>query len=131
MTPTVSGRLLAAGETQAIATRPIKGMRPIPGLPARGAKGLVIVPTDQAATLSLKFALGRHLRHATVLAAKADGTDLHRLPVWAGKVDIPVTEPLAILVIPRSDGSRWVRAGPRTHMPASPLSKLEHALAYV
>jgi hypothetical protein len=92
---------------------------------------LVIVPTDQAATLSLKFTLGRHLRHATVLAAKADGADLHRLPVWAGKVDIPVTEPLAILVIPRSAGSRWIRAGVRTHMPASPLFKLEHALAYV
>lgn len=134
VTPTVRGTLVSAdaGNPQTISTRVIKGMRPIRGLPARGVKGLVIVPSSAtAASLSLRFRVGPGVRRATVLAAKADGTDLHRLPVWGRKVDVPVTEPMAIMVIPEAAGLRWIRAGVRTHMPASPLLKLEHALAYV
>lgn len=134
VTPAIRGRLAVprgdGGDRPVVTVARVRRVAGVPGLPTADARGIVVSPGETLGRpLSLRFDLGR--KPAAVVVANADGSDLHRVPAWRGRVDIPVIDPIAVVVVPGGARSRWFRAGPAAHMPETTWFKLEHVLAGV
>jgi hypothetical protein len=120
-------------DQQSVILRRVTGLRGVRGLLSKGASGLSIIPSEiQGDPLVLTFRLSKRLAsRAVVVAASPDGGDLHRVPVLGRRVNLPVLQPMSVMVVPGAGRSSWVRARSSAHMPAEPSFKIEHVLAGV
>ncbi len=131
----LSGRLTypSQPDQQSLVLRRVTGLKGVQGLPSKGAAGLSVqasVGEGDTAVLSLRMPK-RLAARAVVVAARPNGSDLHRVPMFGRQVSVPVVRPMSVIVLPRAAGSAWVQARSTAHMPGEPSFKIEHVLAGV
>ncbi len=121
----------AKTDLSTVAVRPVRSLRRVPGLPSRGMHGVNISPVSaEGAPISLRITLSRRLAsNGAVIGFGPGGRDVHRLPTFGRRVDVPVIGQMSIVVLPEARRSAWFRASFTRHMPKSPQFKLEHVLA--